>query len=97
MLTHTHIQNTPAAIWTIDHNLDLRSLAIEVFIDQNGKPTPIIPSKITKTSSNQVVIIFSTARAGKARLIGSSGVIVDYTNYTAPIEREIDYTYSSQQ
>lgn len=96
MLTHTHHQTVASAIWTIDHNLDLTSLMIETFIDVGGKPSPILPSKITKTSSNQVVIVFSTARAGTAHLVGSSGVFVDYSNYTPPVEREIDYTFSPQ-
>lgn len=97
MLTYDHTQSEAAAIWTIDHNLDLTSLMIEVFIDLGGKPAPIIPSKITKTSSNQVVIVFSTPRAGIAHLVGSSGVFVDYSNYTPPVEREIDYTFSPKE
>ena len=97
MLTFTHTQSTPAAIWTINHNLDLTSLMIETLIEVGGKPSPIIPSKITKTSSNQVVIVFSTARAGTARLVGSSGEFVDYSNYTPPVEREIDYTFSPKE
>lgn len=97
MLTYNHIQTVPSAIWTINHNLDLSSLMIEVLIDQSGKLTQTIPSKITKTSSNQIVIVFSTARAGRARLIGSSGAFVDYTNFAPPIERQIDYTFSPNQ
>ena len=97
MLTFTFTQSTPAAIWTINHNLDLTSLMIDVLVDQNGTTAPIVPSKITKTSSNQVVIVFSTARAGTARLLGSSGIVVDYSKYTPPVERAIDYTFSPKQ
>jgi len=96
MQTYIHTQAVASAIWTIDHNLDLTSMMIETFQDDSNA-SPILPLKITKTTSNQVVVIFSTARAGSARILGSSGVFVDYSNYVAPVEREIDYTYSSQQ
>lgn len=91
MQTYIHTQSTPSAIWTIDHNLELTSLMIETFL---GDSSTIMPSKITKTTANQVVVIFSTARSGTARILGSSGVFVDYSNYVAPVERAIDYTSS---
>lgn len=96
MQTYIHTQSTPAATWTIDHNLDLTSLMIETFLDDSNA-TPILPLKITKTTPNQVVVIFSTARAGSARVLGSSGVVIDYSNYVAPVERAIDYTFSPQE
>lgn len=96
MQAFIHNQAVASAIWTIDHNLDLTSMMIEVFQDDINS-TPVLPLKITKTTANQVVVIFSTARAGTARILGSSGMYVDYSNYVAPVERAIDYTYTSQQ
>lgn len=93
MQTYIHNQAVASATWTIDHNLDLTSLMIETFMSDSNA-TPILPLKITKTTPNQVVVIFSTARAGSARVLGSSGVFVDYSNYVAPVERAIDYTFS---
>lgn len=96
MQTYIHTQSVASATWTIDHNLDLTSLMIETFLG-DGTAGPILPLKITKTTSNQVVVIFSTARAGIARILGSSGVFVDYSNFVAPVERAIDYTHSPQE
>lgn len=96
MQTYIHTQAVASAIWTIDHNLDLTSLMIETFLGDSNV-SPILPLKITKTTPNQVVVIFSTARAGTARILGSSGVFVDYSNYVAPVERAIDYTFSPQE
>lgn len=93
MQTYIHTQTTASAVWTIDHNLDLTSLMIETFLGDSNAST-ILPLKVTKTTPNQVVVIFSTARAGTARILGSSGVFVDYSNYIAPVERAIDYTSS---
>lgn len=93
MLTFTHKQDTASAIWTIDHNMNLTSVMIEVF---NATNTPILPSKITKTSANQIVIVFSAARTGSVRLVGSTGVFVDYTGFVAPKQSAIDYTHSPQ-
>lgn len=93
MQTYIHTQAVASATWTIDHNLDLTSLMIETFLG-DGNASPILPLKITKTTPNQVVVIFSTARAGSARVLGSSGMFVDYSNYVAPVERTIDYTLS---
>lgn len=92
MKTYTHTQSTPAAIWTIDHNLDLSSMMIETVVGTD--PNPVLPLKITKTSENQVVVIFSTARSGTARIFGSSGLFVDYSNFVTPKERSIDYTHN---
>lgn len=96
MQTYVHNQASASAIWTIDHNLELTSLMIETFLDDENA-TPILPLKITKTTPNQIVVIFSTARAGSARLLGSSGVFVDYSNFVVPVERAIDYTFSPQE
>lgn len=93
MQTYIHTQSTASAIWTIDHNLDLTSLMIETRLG-DSTTSPILPLKITKTTANQVVVIFSTARAGTARILGSSGAFIDYSNYITPIERAIDYTSS---
>ena len=95
MQVYVHNQSVASAIWTINHNLDLTSMMIETFLGDSNI-TPILPSKITKTTSNQVVVIFSAPRAGTARILGSSGVFVDYSNYVAPVERAIDYTFTPQ-
>lgn len=96
MQTYVHTQAVASAIWTINHNLDLTSLMIETFLGDSNA-SPILPLKITKTTANQVVVIFSTARAGSARVLGSSGLYVDYSNFVAPVERTIDYTFSPQE
>lgn len=93
MQTYVHNQTVASAVWTIDHNLDLTSLMIETFLGDSNV-SPIMPLKITKTTPNQVVVIFSAARAGSARIVGSSGMFVDYSNYVEPVERTIDYTFS---
>lgn len=92
MLTYTHTQASASAIWTIDHNLDLTSLSIDVRV--TGSNEPFLPAKITKTSANQVVIVFTVARSGTAFLKGSTGAYINYTGFVAPVERAIDYTHS---
>lgn len=93
MLAYQYNQVTPATTWTITHNMDLTGCSVEVLIDVEGLYEPILPVSITKTA-NEVVLTFSTARAGIAQIRGSTGQYVDYAGFIQPIERAIDYTHS---
>lgn len=61
--TYSHSQNIASSIWTINHNLGYKP-SVSVFDSSNQE----IIGSIVHTSSNQLVITFSSAFAGNAYL-----------------------------
>lgn len=62
-LTYLHTQLTPASQWTIDHNLGKEPTV--TVIDSAGSE---VVGDVNYTNTNRVVITFSSAFAGRARL-----------------------------
>lgn len=61
--TFTHVQTTPAAVWTIEHNKDKHpSVAV---VDSTGRK---VYGEIKYISSNVIQVTFSGAFSGKAYL-----------------------------
>jgi hypothetical protein len=60
---YVHIQSTPAAVWTINHNLG-KYPAVSIVDSANDE----VMSEVNYTSTNQVVLTFSAAFSGKAFL-----------------------------
>lgn len=65
--SHTHEQTTPSATWTITHGLSCRP-TVNVKVMHEGVLTGILPKNITFPDINTVVVEFSSARTGEARL-----------------------------
>jgi len=70
---YRHTQSTPAATWTIVHNLGANGgqgiPAVDVLVTNNGVVTKMMPEQITRVDNNTVTVTFSTARAGTATVI----------------------------
>lgn len=64
VLTYTHTQGTPSAMWTVNHNLSTYP-AVTV-MDSGGSE---VEGDIQHTSVNQTVLMFTAAFSGKARFI----------------------------
>lgn len=62
-------QTTPAATWTINHNFGTTVLAVDAWISHNGNNEAILPQNIVVSSENTIVISFSAARTGGARIV----------------------------
>ena len=71
MKTLNYIQATPAVAWTITHNFGQKVIA-DTWVDVNGTLTKILPKKVTNVNDNTLMIEFTTARSGSARLISSA-------------------------
>lgn len=63
----THKQDVAAATWTINHNMG-RVPGVTVAINFGGKLQVVLPREIEFPSANQVVIRFTNAQTGEARL-----------------------------
>ena len=66
-LFYQHIQDTPASVWTVQHNLHDYPI-IDVFVDEAGIMTKIIPAEITYIDGVTATITFSFAIAGVAQV-----------------------------
>ena len=61
--TYTHVQSTPATIWTINHNLGYRP-SVEL-LDSGSQE---IEGDVIHPSLNQTIVTLTPATAGVARL-----------------------------
>ena len=59
-------QSTPSTTWTIDHNLNNRHPLVKIY-DSNH--LTFIPQSINGSSINTVIVTFSTAVTGYARVV----------------------------
>lgn len=64
---HTHKQTAAAATWTINHQLN-RRVGVSTYINFDGKLQAVLPREVEIVSDTQVVIRFSAAQSGEARL-----------------------------
>lgn len=64
--TYTFIQNTDAATWTINHNLNSMDLSVTVYDAMNRV---VIPGEVTVINASQVVVGLGTATQGKVVLV----------------------------
>jgi hypothetical protein len=59
---YTHIQNTNASIWTVNHPLNTAHVSVTVYDSLNRV---VLPNEVTVTSSSQVVVDFGVSAQGK--------------------------------
>lgn len=64
-----HTQSTPATTWTITHNMGGPVIS-DVMTTINGTVVKVLPESVVHTDDNTLTVSFTTAIAGKARLIG---------------------------
>lgn len=65
-----HVQSVPSSTWTISHNF-LSEPQCDVVIEIGGNWTKILPSAAYALNSSQYRIEFTSAIAGRARLVGN--------------------------
>ncbi len=66
-----HTQVTPSTAWTITHNFG-QKVSADTWVDVGGVATKILPLKVTNVDDNTLLIEFSSARSGGARLVAST-------------------------
>ena len=71
MKTLNYTQVTPAVTWTITHSFG-RKVVTDTWVNDNGALIKILPKKITNVDDNTLMIEFSFARSGSARLISTA-------------------------
>ena len=64
-------QAAPSTTWTIMHNLGTSDVAVDAFVDAGSpaEPTKAIPLTQNATSTSQVVLTWTTAQSGVARVV----------------------------
>ena len=68
VLSLVHTQNTPSTTWSIEHNLNKTSLAVDAMVFIDGVLETAIPYNIFYPDANNVIIEWTVARTGRARL-----------------------------
>lgn len=57
-------QSTPSSIWAVAHNLNTTQPAVDVWVDDNGVTTAILPKQIQLVDNNNLNISFSVPISG---------------------------------
>lgn len=65
--THTHNQESPSALWVIQHGLNAKP-SVSVTISYEGTQQAILPHSITYPDLNTVEVRFTQPYSGVARL-----------------------------
>lgn len=65
----TFTQEIPASTWTIEHNLNCAPI-VDVLITLDGILQKVIPLAVEHVTVDTMVVTFSSAQSGEARLIG---------------------------
>ena len=65
--SHNHEQTVPAVTWTITHGLNCYP-TVSVKVMHEGAVTAILPKNISYPDKKTVLVEFSSARIGEARL-----------------------------
>jgi len=60
--TYVHEQEATSTTWTVTHNLGEENLILQVYNDANEM---VIPDTVTPTDTNEIVVTFSVAIAGR--------------------------------
>lgn len=68
MAFYEHKQDTPAAVWNINHNLGKTYVNLDVVIAYQGYIQTVQPQSVTLTDANNAVVTFSQPHAGVARV-----------------------------
>ena len=63
----THVQSSASSTWTITHGLNCMP-CVGVKVHEDGVLTEILPKSITYPDTSTVVVEFTVARTGEARL-----------------------------
>jgi hypothetical protein len=97
--TYTHVQTSPATVWTVNHNLGERYLNVEVIDSSNQNVSPLTYPTIDFLNSNTLTITFATPQTGYAAIsyggMGATGPMLDYeTSTTDSIDLVIPSTVS---
>jgi hypothetical protein len=67
--TYTYIQNTDAATWTVNHNLNTMDMSVTVYDLLNRV---VMPGEVTVINNTQVVVSLGTATQGKVVLVAGN-------------------------
>jgi hypothetical protein len=65
---HYHIQSTPAATWTIEHELNTTHVVVMCYDDSPNR-RKILPNEIVVLGNSDVEVQWSSAQAGKAVVV----------------------------
>ena len=88
-------QTTPSSVWTITHNLNSAQPAIDVWVDDNGVTTAILPKKIELIDANTANIIFTIPFSGTAVVVTEPTHAYTHTQSSASDEWHVVHNIGS--
>ena len=65
-MAFTYTKDTPASVWNVTHDLDTLNPVVDVWVDDNGNTTAVLPKQIRVIDANKLEITFTVALNGVA-------------------------------
>jgi len=88
--TYVHEQEATSTTWTVTHNLGEENLILQVYNDTNEM---VIPDTVTPTDTNEIIVTFSTAIAGRVIVMFGDTIPANGIGIIDPITQAIfNYT-----
>lgn len=73
MASYNHYQPIGSTIWTVNHNLNSRFLAMDALkLSGDGVYEKIMPMRVEVIDNNTLSVTFQTAVIGRARIVAGS-------------------------
>lgn len=66
---YRHIQSVASDTWVINHNMGIDYPIVDVFYDNSGTLTKLVPLNVEFTDTNTVTLTFSNAITGEAEVV----------------------------
>ena len=89
-------QTTPSSNWTVAHNLNSSQPVVDVWIDDNGITTAILPKQIQIANANTLNISFSIPLSGTAVVNTTSTQNHTHNQSTSSNEWHIIHDFGSK-
>lgn len=67
---YDHDQTVASASWTVQHNLNTLDTVNDIFINDNGNLSKMIPQNVIATDLNSITVDFTSVQTGVVRVIG---------------------------
>lgn len=65
-MAYTYTKDTPALVWNITHNRNTLNPVVDVWVDDNGNTTAVLPKQIRVIDADKLEITFTVATPGVA-------------------------------
>jgi hypothetical protein len=65
-MAYTYTKDTPGLVWNVTHNLNTLNPVVDVWVDDNGNTTAVLPKQVRIIDADKLEITFTVTTNGVA-------------------------------